>query len=224
MSFSFLTSSSAHGGNPTSTSGIDTTGATLLIAAAAYFTGGNDPPTITDNKSNTWNGLTAYATGSNSKVKIYYSFPSSVGSSHTITSDGSFQSIGFMAFSGLTPSFDAGKDSGNGTTSGNSIQPGSLTPSQDNCLLISAFEFGTNTNDISAIDSSFIAPINPEGAGSGSFRLALAYKIQTSASGENPTWSTGGSADQMSTALAVFKLAGGVTTSPDTYYRMLRAG
>lgn len=170
------------------TSGVDTTGANLLIIVASIF-GNFDAQLPTDNKGNTYVALTPLdGTGANS-VCIFICQSPTVGTGHTATwnTGGSvFPSIYFAAFSGA----------GSGTivdqqSNAQAVQPGSITPSEDNELIITGFctNGGGVTPSITAggftvSDAiAFLASGDNEGGG-------LAYLIQTTAGAANPTWAT----------------------------------
>jgi hypothetical protein len=70
------------------TSAIDTSGANLLVAVAAFLNNITANPTLSDSKSNTWT-LIHSRIHSILEVRIYAAIGSpTVGSGHTITLDG----------------------------------------------------------------------------------------------------------------------------------------
>src|SRR5262245_10986547 len=91
--------------------------------------------------------------------------------------------------SGATP-----KDQTAGTFSnwGSTAQPGSVTPTQDNEVLISGYCNDSNSGQVGTIDSSFTIGDTVAFLGSAHFGAGSAYKIQTTAGAENPTWSLSG--------------------------------
>ena len=111
---------------PTSTVTMDTTGADLLIIAAASWSGSGETCVISaDSKGNTWTGLTR---SGNPSIQIFYCKPSSVGASHGVTfnSSGTFQfACVFAGFSGAAASPYEQEKTPVGT-----VSPTSLTPSQ----------------------------------------------------------------------------------------------
>jgi hypothetical protein len=185
------------------TAGIDTTGANLIVVAVGYNTVG----TLTDSKSNTWTALTTR--GSAPGSKLYYCVPSSVGAAHTFTWTASFPSICVAAFSGAhaTP-FDL-ENGNNAGVSVTSIQPGSITPSEDNELVIAGFGYnGTQTVSINGgFTISDQKPLN-SGVAYGS---AMAYLIQTTAAAANPAWSWTG-AQNAAASIASFKAGAAAAT------------
>lgn len=186
MPIALISNSTATSGlNATTTAGIDTTGADLLIIALCCDDAYND--TVTDSKGNTWTQLTSY-TQTNVRVRMWYSIPTSVGTAHTFTAPGVLF-VGTMlaaAFSGAAQTTPNDQQSGaNGFVS--TLQPGSITPSEDNELIWTHFGINSAGSPIS-IDSGFTelgeADFGPADHYGGSF----AYKIQTTAAAVNPTW------------------------------------
>lgn len=202
MAFSLVISTSAAASFTTSTSAIDTTGADLLVVCVNN-TSVSAP--VSDSKSNTWTKLTGQS--GTPGTCIYYSKNPTVGSSHTFTVTGvSFVAFQVLAFSGadLTSPFDV--ENGNSTT-GTTLQPGSVTPSANGSLLVVGLGSNQSEGGVS-IDSSFtIQESNPYTGGT-NYGGFCAYKIQGTASAENPTWTMGTSRNYYST-IAVFAPASG---------------
>ena len=197
-----LEGSKAGASGSVTTDAADTTGATLIIVWQIYY---NGTPAMADSKSNTWTGLTAYAgSGATYAVKIWYCITPTAGSGHTFTASGSiYNSVVYAAFSKTSPLFDTGKDNGvSGSASFTTIQPGSLTPSVDNCLVVTGVTWGNGGDG--SIDSSFIALDQVANTDVATFRGMAAYKIQTTAGAENPTWTVSASGAG-AVGMAVFK-------------------
>ncbi len=167
---------------------IDTTGATLLVVVAGYLASGASStnfPTVSDSKSNTWN-LINLRSNNTAAVAIFYAFGTSVGSGHTFTCTGGLPSFCVAAFSGSHTSFVHGISTGAGGTV-TSLQPGSITPALNNCLLIAGMAYRDNTTI--SVNGGFTITnqeIFQSGTAVGS---ALAYLIQTSAAAANPQFS-----------------------------------
>lgn len=198
MAIALVANAKSNGG---ATGAIDTTGASLIVAAISGF-GGSGFPTITDSKSNTWTGLTAQGF-SGTLMKMFYTVPSSVGSGHTFTpGTASFPAICVAAFSGVhaTPF-----DQENGATgSGGSVSTGSVTPSEDNELVITGL--GWYPAGAVSINGGFTISDQENYAAGVNIGAALAYLIQTSAAAANPAWSHAGFTDA-AVAIATFKAA-----------------
>lgn len=194
------------GASPTTTA-IDTTGADLLIIAAAHASWGS-VGTVSDSKSNTWTALTTRNSDAGS-IRLLYCQNPTVGSGHTFTTTGTFSSIGAVGFSGSTSSpFDTGRESGAAVNAGTSVQPGSITPSVDGALIISVTSFANEGVTSLTINSGFTEAFElPTGAGQ-YYGVALSYLIQTTAAAVNPTI-TLSATGYGATELAAFKPGGG---------------
>lgn len=188
MSFSLLTGGvSGTNSAGTTSSGIDTTTAKLIVINTAWYSGiGN--PVLSDNKSNTWNPLTQRSTITPTSSKPYYCINPIVGSGHTFTLAGvsTFPSLAYLIFTG-----DGIYESENGSSVTNStIQPGSLTPSVDNSLLITGAQ-QEETDTFVGVDGGFTA-YTLDISGGNYEAVGIAYLIQTSKAAANPTWTFSG--------------------------------
>lgn len=187
------------------TSAIDTTGSTLLVMVVAYLSG--TVPTISDSKGNTWVALNEYTSGAgNGRVRMYYVKNPTVGSGHTFSAaaGASYNSICVASFNETDTAANADSQNGVGTVSATTQQPGSLTPSINNALLVTGLEL-VATSGSATIDSGFTVVDTQTDASN--FAVALAYKIQGAATSVNPTWTAPGSADRMAASIAAFKHA-----------------
>lgn len=201
-----VSSASAGGGTYTSGS-FDTTGADIIIIGVTKQNGTS--PTLSDSKSNTWNTRTPYSGGTfNAEGRLYYAINPSVGSGHTFTLAGSsFGVMDILYFSGsdLSTPYDTENGAGNGSFV-SSAQPGSITPSQNNCVVVSYFASGS-ANSMS-VDSSMSLTDQAPLTGGAHYGGAIAYIIQTTAGAINPTWSFTGTTSGGVT-VASFKAASG---------------
>lgn len=193
------------------TSAIDTTGANLLVAAIATEGGA---ATISDSKGNTWNTIDSFNVFGSRILQLAYSVPSSVGSGHTFTVTGTdiFAGVSVGSYSGAhaTP---LGASSKNGTIFGSSLQPGSLTPSEDNMLLVTGLQYEDSSTP--TINSSFTVETTNVKADFGETGSSLADQIQTSATARNPTWS---GTNLNNVVMATFKQAAGGGGSPTNHF------
>lgn len=185
---------------------INSTGGTLIVVGLS-LTAGNSCP-ITDNKTCTWTPLTNKFNSGGSRTQLHYAENPNVGSSHTITATGvagSFTALFVAAFSGtLTASvFDVENGANVNTGVATSLAPGSITPTQDNALVVSVLSPAYGGSSTIAIDNG-MSITNQIMSGDSSWAGALAYKVQTTAAAINPlwSWSNGTSA---SSAIASFK-------------------
>lgn len=204
----------ALGTNGGTSSSFDSTGAdTLFLVFGAIDA---DPNSISDSKGNTWTLVVDHDNGgSGFKTYLYRSdTPATVGSGHTVTIT---NTTAFIAFSlegmagGKTTGIVDQTNSGEGIF-GSSVQPGSITPSEDNTVVITGC---TTTNDgsISSIDGGFTLS-NSVAPGGTNVTSGVSYLIQTSAAAANPTWTLSGTVTRENAVIASFKAAasgGGVT-------------
>ncbi len=196
--------------NGVTTDAIDTTGVTLLVANVGWYGGvdGTVEGTFSDSKSNSWNPLTKRTSTSTpyTSNQLFWCIPTTVGSGHTVSYNGTsiFPSIEVQGWSGQTASpFDQQSGTGSGTAA--TIAPGSVTPSEDNELVIAGLGHENNSAGAVSIDGGFTADAVAYvgGAAEGS---AMAYLVQTSATAANPTWNITNAAPLAAT-IATFKAA-----------------
>lgn len=200
------------------TTGFDTTGATLLILTISNPTDCTASSPLSDSNGNTWH-LAIQATGN----CIYYAYDKSggplvVGANHTVSVGNlAYPVIAFSAFSGtLTTSNPL--DQTNGTVN---FQPGSITPSQNNELLITNYWDGNGGSGYT-VDSGFTVIGTKNYLGANNYGGAVASLVQTTATSENPSWTnTGGE----SSSIASFKpMASGAATPPHAQMIINKAG
>lgn len=179
---------------------INSTGANLLVAVVADY-GLGVAGNVTDTKGNSWTPKTIYADGGNlSRVRLFWSKPSSVGSAHAALYTGTQPSIAFAAFSNTNASpFESEVG-----TSGTSVSPagGSITPGANNGLIISAF-CGLSNLPITP-DPTFTIIGSAIASSANNFSIGMAYLIQTTAGAVNPVW-TVNSSNPWAATNAVFK-------------------
>lgn len=195
-------------------SAIDTTGSTLLVAniTSANVSGGpsfSDIATaFVDSKSNTWTAIDGGSPGGIGNLIMYCVAPT-VGTGHTFSCSvsGLFGGFCVAAFSNISAFDQTQNGFGPGVTT---IQAdAAITPSDANSILVSGMvmaDTSTPTIDSSYTITDAFATLGGNYAGGG-----LAYLIQTSASSSNPTWSWGAGANA-STVLVSFDPI--ITASP----------
>lgn len=180
------------GGDGVASSGINTTGATLLVAAIASYMGAS---TITDSKSNTWVPLTDYNSASAGGLQIFYCTGGTVGSGHTFTAHSNFPGMVVAAFNTTTGAADLDKGAA-------ASQPGSGTPAHDKELVLLAV---ANNGSFGGLSSSFTSIDTITESGGTSIGCGLAYQIQGAATAVNPTWAAQNVA---TTAMTSFQTTG----------------
>jgi hypothetical protein len=178
------------------TNAIDTRGADLIIVITE---GGASGGALSDSKSNIWTPLTGQNTGPT--LRILYAKNAIVDASHTFTSNPSGgASLAVLAFSGsnLTAPFDV--ENGAQTSSGTTLQTGSVAPALDGELLV--FAVGDSWTGTASVDTGAILD---QGAWQSNVHdaLASAYEIQTTKATRNPTFTT--TADRRAAVIAAFK-------------------
>jgi hypothetical protein len=202
MAYALIDSVSVEGNG--NTAAIDTRTADLLVAFVAVQDGGEG--TFSDSQSNTWTALTTQANTVDGR--LYYVFNPAVNASHTFSCNGIFPTVYVLAFSGAATSpFD--QQNGTAIGSGTTIQPGSVTPTEDNELIVVGL--ATNGDITAAIDGGFTIAQSRDNTGTG-FAGAIAYLIQTTATAANPQWS--GFNNYATANIATFKAATVVASVP----------
>jgi hypothetical protein len=208
-------------GSSVTTGSIDTTSATGIVIAVADFV--SNAHTLSDSEGNTYDGsLTAYDDTGLGQIKLYFHKNPTTDAAHTFTvsSPGGncFPAIVVVAFSGTdTATFYDGTQNGLGSASTSTTrQPGSITPSEDDCVVVSALVMAEpitatiSGGGFSAVDDQEIF------TGGQSLGVALAFAIQTTATATNPTWAWDGTLKTTCAAIAAFRAAasGGSTATP----------
>jgi hypothetical protein len=195
------------------TSGMNIIGATLLVVVITYFNSTTADMSVssTNNATGKWTALSAYGTTSGTGLsQIFYCVAPTTSASEIFTvsttlGGGDYLNIVATAFSGtlITSSvYQAGSNTGadDATGTATTIQPGSVTPSQTNTLIVTGIKF-TGVGVTASIDSSFsIAAQADDSVGSD---IALGYLIDTSSLAINPKWTVSVAGDLAST-IAVF--------------------
>ena len=206
MAYSLLAHTIGVGASGTvTTSAIDTTGADLIVVVVAYFEG-ITAPTLSDNKSNTWTGLTAQVGTTDPSTRIYYCQAPTVGAGHTFKLDNGGLMYGNLAVTAWSGSVATPFDQQNGTThlAVTSLQTGSVTPGTGNQLVIAAVSTGAGSSGAYSIDSGFTISDQEAYVSGGGEGCGMAYLVQTSAAAVNPSWSWTGSAEG-AVAIGTFK-------------------
>ena len=174
-------------GDTTVTPPINTARASLLVIHVGYQ---GAAPTVTDSYGNTWQSLTEYS-GGVGKGRLYYCEDPVVGVGHTFTAfaTGSFNAMIVAAFENTNTDVNADMSNGAGSASATTQQPGSITPSVNRELVVSGLTFYETTNlGPATINSSFTVLGSTYTAVN--YSVALAWKVQSTAAAENPTWTS----------------------------------
>lgn len=221
-----LATATASGADGGTSSGIDTTGAALLVANVSWYADTSDTnnPTLSDSKGNTWTGLTTVY-NTHCGGRLYYCINPVVGSGHTftLTGTGVYAAVVVTAWtdSGTGTAYD--KQNGASDAVISTQTPGSVTPAANGSLLVTGLltsELGTVS-----IGSSFTIAATVGFAGGTNEGATQAYRVQATAAALNPQWAKTGTAGVLIATIAVFT-PGTVTsaiTAATTYYRMIGA-
>lgn len=190
------------------TSGANTSGCDFFIAIISSYTAGGTPTVSAEGgaSANTWAYGTTRSSGVDSQVRVGYTtnYPANThASAHTFTAGGgvaSFSSVTVYGFSGVrsTSPLDQTDTGASGT------QPGSQTPSEGNCLLVTGTSYAGSSSP--AVTAPFSTPVGTNYSAAVNFGVSAAYEIQTSATARNPTWTLSGTSDS-AVALVVFRAA-----------------
>lgn len=202
----------ASGSSGGTTSAIDTTGASLIVAnVTSAAIGGVTQAAIdaafSDNKGNVWTSyITAPTPGGDSNILIYCLAPI-CGTGHTFTCNlsGLFGGFNIGAFSGAV-SFD--QSVSNGASAQTTLTTGSLTPSHPHALLVAGNSFadtGAATIDtgFTVVDQFLSLPSNYLGG-------SLAYLSTLGPVPVNATWTTIDGVNQTSILAAFNPTAAGL--------------
>lgn len=199
--------------NGATTGSVDTTGANLIVVSTGYYYPGGSV-SVSDNKGNAYVPLTQRHASANSGNRMFYCLGATVGSGHTFTvsGNGTYAALAVAAFSNVSqatyggslfpvgfpvPFYDpSGYDGYDGETGSatSSVSPGistgSLTPSREESLMVTGLGFDINATY--TVNSGFTITNQQPWVNGVNMGVGLAYKIKSSASSENVTWSPSG--------------------------------
>lgn len=199
MAITLVSNAYVSKGESGTTSAIDITGATLLVAAKSWF---STEPTLSLSTSDALTFIRNENFFGVANQSSYYKAAPTISASLT----GNLDTAGgqsLAAFAGTLTASVLDQSASANTTGSDTIQPGSLTPSENNCLLVSVLYFESGT--VVSIGSGFTllsSAVNESGS-------AIAYKVQTTAGAENPLWTCSASQSRINAHLLVFKAATG---------------
>ena len=214
MAWSLITSGAVQGSGSTSTltsPSFNGTGADLIVIVVTWDNAPAANPVGADSAGNTYSGINI-SSSTVPQVGILYTHNPTVTSSMTvgIAAPAGFPSMEYYVYSGSVASgavLDVSSFNNAGAT-----QPGSVTPSQNNSLLVTGVTDQSTATD--SVDSGFASAA--PGFQQAFFRSSLNFGgaastlVQTTAAAINPTWTSGnGSTPTNSTIIAAFKPAAG---------------
>lgn len=215
MAYALVDKVSGGSGVTFTTGAINTTGSSLLTIVQSTWV--VNPATVSDSKGNTWIPLTTFQDpGGGAQETIFYAVNPIVGAGHTFTATGTgsiFTSLVAAAFSGaktVSP-FDQQAGSVNNAYDNTNALPGSITPTENNELIICGFAFGISNT--MTIDSSMIILDQVNFSGGVNFGVAAAFKVQTTAAAINPQWTIPSPPENGGIGIASFKAQPGGAVS-----------
>lgn len=193
---------SATGPAVATTTAMDTTNADLLVAWVQYYDGVGDFPGITDSVGETWIPLTL-RDGNSIAGRMFYCLNPTGNAAHTFSNNpaGTYPaaSLEVLAFSGPAV-FEA--EAGGVEDTVATPQPGSLTPSVNDALIIQALGGQTSFADPPGLTGGYTITDTVVGVGGVNQPSSIAYLIQAVAAATNPTWTV--AAQHVTKQAAVF--------------------
>ncbi len=185
---------------------VNTTGATLILAATSNISAAC---TMADSQSNTWNALNTVISGARQLLGFYALCAGKTSATHTFTLGNiNFGDAAVGAFDPTSPAFDTQNAGASSATA--TVQAGSLTPGGATNLIMAML--GGDANVSIAIDSGFTiaqssinTPYGPQG-------IALAWLEQASATAQNPTWTVTANGSALNAHLSSFTFTGAAVT------------
>lgn len=214
MTIALVSSTAKQGArNGATTSAIDTTGANLIVIGIAWYS--VTSPSISDSQSNTWTALTTSNVASDVGSKLYYCVNPTTNAAHTFTFGPAnvYGGLIVAAFSGVATSSPFDQQTGATSSSASALSTGSVTPTENNELVIFAAGKGGNTTTVDATSvGSMIG--NYAGITAVTYAQGMGYEIQTTATARNPSLSGTGTS-VMAARIATFKAAAtGLAANP----------
>lgn len=179
----------------TSLSPINSTGATLIIFHVSRNT---EVCTIGDNKGNTFTLIQSVTSGT-MVSEIYYCIPpaANTGLNHYFTYQacvppGATPSIDVIVLSATNTSSPIDQQNSAALSAALSGQPGSITPTANNEIVITAVNANTSTS-APTISPGYTVSSSINFTAGRHVASGMAYSIQTLAAATNPTWTYGSS-------------------------------
>lgn len=186
------------------TGAINTSTATLLVAAVATY-GAVSGITFTDSKGNTWTAIGG-SQSTNPDLGFFYCANPTVGSNHTFTVTKVTSGFPAACVSAWKLTANAAADASNAAHENtlSTLQPGSITPSQANCLVLTAIGYFDQTQGRAATISAGYTILDSVLNLTASCDV-IAYQIQTAATATNPTWTCPQNQLGISSSIVAFK-------------------
>lgn len=227
----FVASKSAGSTNGTSVtvSGIDTLAADLIVVIIHSYPINVTKPTLVDiTKGNSYTEISTRTNSTTARTTMYFYTGTGIGdASHSFSagvgsSDTTYPTIHVLAFSGMIASQGTIQEvGGTGLTAGSA---GSVTPTENNCVIVAAINTYNSTSGV-PIDIN-LGFANPVSINSNYYFLTLqhiggaaSYLIQGTAASISPTWTS--NCGNHSRIMAVFKPATSTGDTPSFLFNFL---
>lgn len=198
-----LVNKNAVSGNAPTIPSTNMTGVNLIFLG---LTGNATFTTPTDSSSNTYTQAGSTVGTDVCFTALYYKFAPTVSATMTFTSNAGFGAMFVLGFSGAASS---PLDQTNQATAGGpltTIQPGSVTPSVNNEVLVSVATIShTNTGNTYSVNGGYTITNQFADDGATTFGGAAGYLIQTTAAASNPTWTSSSAQNCGTASIATFK-------------------
>ena len=195
-------------GNSITTASIDTIGADLIIICINSWQAQITP---TDSAGNSWTPIQSYS-GAGYYEELFYCVNPTTSASHTFTaSDVVTQRYPGIAVLAVSGSASSPLDQHNGNVTGgtgDTISPGSITPTEDGELVVVGMSHDDEANSTitSTVDIDYYTWIANTIYGIGT---GIGYKVQSTAAAINPTPTWSSSSGGLGATDASFKLFSG---------------
>jgi hypothetical protein len=190
MTIGILTHTGAGGVDGATTPAIDTSGATLLVMAFAWWPGGNPTPAIGDSKSNTWTPMTVIDASGELAMRFWYVASPTVGLGHTFNFSGvsAYGGLTVCGFSGtkLALPWDGQEVSGASDPQSSPLTLPSLTPVQANSLVVTAAAFDNDSSSMTGVTGAALLQREEGNTGQACHFAAI---VQTARVACTPAWS-----------------------------------
>lgn len=198
------------GGSGASTNIGNTTGDTLLVVVVIENSGSVTPTDSTDgcaSPCNTWVAVPNTAQTATIASKQWYVKNPTVGTNHTIVAPNTNLAVAVAAIACSGTDTTANADQSTSANSvGNPINPGSITPTVDNEVVVTSH--GGNSSTFS-IDSPYTITDSLNFVAGQAYAVALAYNVQTTAGATNPAWSYGSNGSVNHAHISSYKASSG---------------
>ncbi len=167
------------------TASIDTTGMNLIVVAVGGYHGAT--PTLSDSAGNSYSTAPPADVGYDPMLRVFYKYAPTTSATHTFTLTGTnlYGKISVATFSGAATS-PLDQELSNYSASATSLATGSITPTQDNELVLALISNNQPFGSTPTVSGYTVGPwVTADGNANGA---GIAYLIQTTATATNPTW------------------------------------